>query len=369
MTDESDRTARQTQAFDAIGRAAMGVRTLQATRHAVLDAAFALLGAHRAGLMAAPVTSDAAWSFHIVSQDGSITEQPEIPSPATLFGPGGLGDEGWVGEAWALGSIWPSRDGDAPLRAWPVVRDGAVTEVLVVQGVVGEPPHEPLLGELGRRLAEHAALALGNVLRLEELELIGTGALRAVARMVDAVSPWTMGRSERVAAWAVEIGRRLGLPHKDLRQLEIGGLVHDIGKLGLPPEIIDKAGTLTTAERDLIRSHPDRGVQRLAAIAGFQPILPMVRSHHELLDGSGYPLGMKGDEIPLLVRVLTVADVLDAMRSARAYRTGLDAEAIVKVLQSGAGTRFDARAVEITLAMIAEDWRPIVGPVEAGRGR
>jgi len=176
--------------------------------------------------------------------------------------------------------------------------------------------------------------------------------------MVDAVSPWTMGRSERVAAWAVELGRRLGLSRRDLRHLELGGLVHDIGKLGIPTAVLDKVGPLTTAERDLIRSHPDLGVQRLAAIPGFAPLLPMVRHHHELLDGSGYPLGLKDDEIPLLVRILTVADVFDAMRSDRAYRPGLDTDALIGVLRSGSGSRFDARVVEVLLALIEEGWEP-----------
>ncbi len=355
MTNETDPVGPTLLAID---RAAMAVRTVQATRHAVLEGAFALLGATRAGLMAAPANSDGAWSLHIVDRDGTITEHAEIPSPDTLFGADGLAGEGWVGAAWALGSIWPARDGDAPIRAWPIEHDGDLTAVLVVQGREGAPPHGEVLSSRGRRLAEHAALALGNVIRCEELEAIGTGALRAVARMVDAVSPWTIGRSERVAAWAVEIGRRLHLSGRDLRHLEIGGLIHDIGKLGLPVEIIDKAGPLSAEERDLLRSHPDRGVQRLAAIPGFAPILPLVRSHHELLDGSGYPLGLKGDEIPLLVRILTAADVLDAMRSARAYRTGLETDAIVGVLTSGRGVRFDAAAVDRMLEMIAEHWQP-----------
>jgi len=337
--------------------AAMRSRTLAATRAALFDAAFTLLGCHRAACMLAPVNSDGAWSMVIREHDGSTTERAEIPSPAMLFGRPGLASAPWTGEAWALGSIWPSRDADAAVAAWPIEVEEETLAVLVVQWPEGGTTTAERAAD-GRQLAEHAALPFGTVLRFEELEAVGTGAMRAVARMVDAVSPWTMGRSERVAAWAVELGRRLGLSRRDLRHLELGGLVHDIGKLGIPTAVLDKVGPLTTAERDLIRSHPDLGVQRLAAIPGFAPLLPMVRHHHELLDGSGYPLGLKDDEIPLLVRILTVADVFDAMRSDRAYRPGLDTDALIGVLRSGSGSRFDARVVEVLLALIEEGWEP-----------
>lgn len=358
MAQESTTPESVLEVCRAVDRAAMGQRTAPATRRAILAGAFRLLACRRVGLMVAPTSSDAAWSFHLLSQDGSVLDRSEIPSPTTLFGTSELSADGWTGQAWSLGSVWPSRDADAPVTAWPALLDGFLLAVLVVQwrDVAAAESNEGRAN--GRQLAEHAALALANVQRIEELESVGTGALRAVARMVDAGSPWTMGRSERVAAYAVEIGRRMGLTGHDLRLLETGGLVHDIGKLGLPLEILDKVGTLTTAERDLIRSHPDRGVQRLAAIPGFEPVLPMVRHHHELLDGSGYPLALKGDEIPLLVRILTVADVYDAMRSDRAYRSGLEIEAIVGVLTSGRGQRFDADAVDRILAMIDEDWQP-----------
>ncbi len=355
MTKESTPPESILEACRAVDRAAMGQRTALATRRAILTGALRLLACRRAGLMLAPTSSDDAWSCHLQSQDGSVLDRTEIPSPTTLFGTSELSPDGWTGQAWSLGSVWPSRDADAPVTAWPAMLDGALLAVLVVQWQDAESAASHAHG---RELAEHAALALANVQRIEELESIGNGALRAVARMVDAGSPWTMGRSERVAAYAVEVARRMGLTGHELRLLETGGLVHDIGKIGLPLEILDKVGSLTTAERDLIRSHPDRGVQRLAAIPGFEPVLPMVRHHHELLDGSGYPLALKGEEIPLLVRILTVADVYDAMRSDRAYRTGLETEAIVGVLTSGRGQRFDAKAVDQMLAMIKEDWQP-----------
>lgn len=357
MTKESNTPESVLEVFRAVDRAAMGQRTLQATREAILTGTSRLLATRRVGLMVAPNSSDAAWSFHLLSRGGSVLDRSEIPSPATLFGTTAMTPEGWTGQAWSLGSVWPSRDADAPVTAWPVLRGNALLAVLVVEWQDTVTSEEAVALSNGRLLAEHAALALANVQRIEELETVGNGALRAVARMVDAGSPWTKGRCERIAAFAVEIGRRLGLAGRDLRLLETGGLVHDLGKLGIPLAILDKVGTLTTSERDLIRSHPDLGVQRLAAIPGFEPLLPMVRHHHELLDGSGYPLALKGDEIPHLVRILTVADVYDAMRSDRAYRTGLETEEIVGVLRSGRGVRFDAEAVDQMLLMIEEDWQ------------
>lgn len=357
MTKENTSPESVLEVCRAVDRAAMGQRTALATRRAILTGALRLLDGRRAGLMMAPTSSDDAWSCHLLSQDGSVLDRTEIPSPTTLFGTSELSPDGWNGQAWSLGSVWPSRDADAPVTAWPAMIEGSLLAVLVVQWQDAAAVEPSTRHAEGRELAEHAALAIANVQRIEELESIGNGALRVVARMVDAGSPWTRGRSERVAAFAVEIGRRMGLTGPELRLLETGGLVHDIGKLGLPLEILDKVGALTAAERDLIRSHPDRGVQRLAAIPGFEPVLPMVRHHHEFLDGSGYPLALKGDEIPILVRILTVADVYDAMRSDRAYRAGLEAEAIVGVLTSGRGQRFDAKAVDQILAMIREDWQ------------
>src|SRR5206468_8382401 len=136
----------------------------------------------------------------------------------------------------------------------------------------------------------------------------------------------TAGHSERVTAFAVEIARRLGLGEAELMQLHRGGLLHDIGKIGVPRELLEKQAPLTRDERRRMEAHTTTGARILAPIASFGDVIPLVRSHHELLDGSGYPDGLRGDEIPPLVRILTVADVFDALVSERPYRTAWPAE-------------------------------------------
>jgi putative nucleotidyltransferase with HDIG domain len=171
------------------------------------------------------------------------------------------------------------------------------------------------------------------------------GAIRALAAALDARDPYTAGHSERVSALAVAIGKELELPEPDLDTLRLGALLHDIGKIGVPDEILGKPTALTTPEFELIRAHPVIGARILRSIPFLAAHLPIVELHHERPDGRGYPYGLRGDAIPLAARIVHVADAYDAMTSARAYRSGrLPHEAIAE-LQRGLGTDFDAPAV------------------------
>jgi putative nucleotidyltransferase with HDIG domain len=182
------------------------------------------------------------------------------------------------------------------------------------------------------------------------------GALTALARTVDAASHWTAGHSERVTTHAVEIARRLGLDSGAITKLRQGGLLHDIGKLGVPATILDKPGALTLDELSVMQSHPAIGASIVKSIPAFRDLVPLVLHHHELLDGSGYPARLSGVEIPELVRILTVADVFDALVSNRPYRHGLEIEIALGILVKDAGTKFDARAVEVLRDMVAGGW-------------
>lgn len=168
---------------------------------------------------------------------------------------------------------------------------------------------------------------------------------------IDAKSPWTAGHSERVTHLAIAIGHELRLDPKQLDQLFRGGMVHDIGKLAVPTEILDKRGRLTAAERRIVECHPRAGVDRLAPLAEFADVLPMVRSHHERPDGRGYPDRLGGDEIPWLARVLAVADVYDALTSDRPYRAGMDRETALGLMIAGSGSWLDATVLAAFLAL------------------
>jgi putative nucleotidyltransferase with HDIG domain len=171
------------------------------------------------------------------------------------------------------------------------------------------------------------------------------GAIHALAAALDARDPYTAGHSERVSALSVEVGRVLELTDADLATLRLGALLHDIGKIGVPDEVLRKESALTASEFELIRAHPVVGARILRSIPFLAPHLPIVELHHERPDGHGYPYGLGGDAIPLAARIVHVADAYDAMTSARAYRPGrLPHEAIAE-LQRGIGTDFDAASV------------------------
>jgi putative nucleotidyltransferase with HDIG domain len=185
--------------------------------------------------------------------------------------------------------------------------------------------------------------------QFDELESLQLGTLRALARTIDAKSPWTMGHSERVTQMALEIGREMGLDERALTSLYRGGLLHDIGKLAIPGAILDKDGPLTPDEMRTMREHPLRGVRILEPIAQYRGALHVVAQHHEWFNGEGYPRGLAGEEIDLGARILAVADVFDALTSERPYRPGLDVDAAVSFVRERAGTQFDPAVVEAFL--------------------
>jgi putative nucleotidyltransferase with HDIG domain len=181
--------------------------------------------------------------------------------------------------------------------------------------------------------------------QFEQLEAFNLGTLAALARTVDAKSPWTAGHSERVTALAVEVGRELGMPEADLVDLARGGLVHDIGKIATPVEILDKEGALTADEKAIMQRHPERGAQILEPITAYARLLPIVREHHERWDGNGYPRGLAGLEIARTARVLAIADTYDAMQSDRPYRKGLPLHVVLGVITRESGRQFDPDVV------------------------
>jgi putative nucleotidyltransferase with HDIG domain len=187
---------------------------------------------------------------------------------------------------------------------------------------------------------------------VEDIEAFSVGAATALARTIDAKSPWTAGHSERVTAISLEIARALASSEADLVVLHRGGLLHDIGKLRTPSEILDKPGRLTPEERTIIEQHPRDGVRILEPIADFAPLLPIVLEHHERIDGKGYPDGKRGQDIHPLARILAVADVYDALVSDRPYRSGLATAAAIDLIRTGAGTQFDPVVVDVFLRVV-----------------
>ena len=170
-------------------------------------------------------------------------------------------------------------------------------------------------------------------------------AIRALAAALDARDPYTAGHSERVSALSVEIGREMQLGEDDLSVLRLGALLHDIGKIGVPDEILRKPSGLTPEEFELIRAHPVIGARILRTIPFLAGHLPIVELHHERPDGRGYPFGLAGDAIPLTARIVHVADAYDAITSARAYRPARLPNDAIAELKRHAGTDFDTASV------------------------
>jgi putative two-component system response regulator len=161
------------------------------------------------------------------------------------------------------------------------------------------------------------------------------------------------GHTERLAALALEIGRRLSVSESDLEALSLGAVLHDVGKIGIPDAILMKPGRLTPDERRIIQQHPVIGDRMLEPIALLDAVRPIVLHHHERWDGDGYPSGLREEHIPLLARIVAIADSIEAMSGARPYRSPLSGSEIEIELDRGRGRQWDARLVEIALELIA----------------
>ncbi len=184
-----------------------------------------------------------------------------------------------------------------------------------------------------------------------ELRDLSDSLILAFVNVLEAKSPWTRGHSERVTAIAVEIGRTMGLGPRELEDLRVAGFLHDIGKVGVFAQILEKPGPLTDIEMELIRLHPAKGVEILAPISQLESILPIVRHHHERMDGRGYPDGLAGAAIPLPARILAVADAYDAMISSRPYRPGMGRTRAIEEVRRVRGTQLDPDVVDAFLGL------------------
>ena len=205
-------------------------------------------------------------------------------------------------------------------------------------------------------LADQAAVALNDLKLRRELEEMSWEALRALANAIDAKSAWTAGHSQRVTDLALEVGRVLELSDKELDVLHRGGLLHDLGKIGVNQRVLDHPGRLDEEMRKEIEAHPLIGARILQPIRAFQPILPIILYHHERWDGLGYPEGLRGQEIPLLARLLAVADVFDAMVSARPYRGGMDPQRVLDEIRRESGAQFDPEMVRALMRVMESGW-------------
>jgi putative two-component system response regulator len=178
-----------------------------------------------------------------------------------------------------------------------------------------------------------------------KVRLTYLSALKSLVRTIEERDRYTAGHSVRVRRYAGQLARALGLGRTERRHLRRAALLHDIGKLGLPDGILDKPGPLSDAERHKVEEHPVIGERILRPIIRNRHVLAAIRGHHERLDGRGYPDGLRGDRIPLLARLLAVADCFDALTTVRPYRKALTVPEALDHLRAGAGTHFEPEFV------------------------
>lgn len=193
----------------------------------------------------------------------------------------------------------------------------------------------------------------------EQLEQAYLDMVQTLRSAVEAKDTYTRGHSDRVSEYSVLIGEKLGLSEEQIKTLKIGGLFHDIGKIGIPDSILLKPGKLTDDEYSEIKNHPSIGAHILGSAKTFQDIVPIVKHHHEKYDGNGYPSRLKGEDIPYLARIAAVADTFDAMTSRRSYRDAIDLQKVKDEIKRCEGTQFDPQIAEAFLDIMEHDFDKI----------
>jgi putative nucleotidyltransferase with HDIG domain len=178
---------------------------------------------------------------------------------------------------------------------------------------------------------------------------------RTMAQTLDARDHATAGHSSRVSAYATQIAKVLPMTDREREVVEVGAVLHDIGKIGIPDRVLQKEGRLTDEEFETIKEHPVLGRRILEGVSRFRDYLSIVELHHENHDGSGYPWGLSGENIPLGARIVHVVDAFDAMTSCRPYRNAMPTEQALAILKKYAGTQFDPVIVEVFLELVRSD--------------
>jgi putative nucleotidyltransferase with HDIG domain len=199
--------------------------------------------------------------------------------------------------------------------------------------------------------------------RRQELTRSYTATVRALSNAVEARDAYTGKHAERVAAYGIEIARALGVARPEAPEMEFGFLLHDIGKVAIPDKILWKPSALTDEERQLMARHPAIGAEIVGGIEFLAEAAEVIRTHHERWDGSGYPAGLKGEDIPQAARVFAVADVLDALTTDRPYRPASSLAEAREIINRGSGTHFDPNVVQAFNRIDDETFASIVADI------
>lgn len=225
--------------------------------------------------------------------------------------------------------------------------------------IVLSGPEQNILQSIPSSLLENLVLLLGHTwesvghsLRSERSFL---AAAVTLARLADSKDDYTHGHSLRVAELSCSLGRYLHIPPENIQTLRVAAILHDIGKLAIPAAILTKRGLLTKKEREIVEAHPVEGARIVSGLSGYEEVASIIRSHHERLDGMGYPDGLRYGEIPFMTRIITVADNFDAITSDRSYRTVSGSDNALEVIRDEKGSKFDSRIVSALEAILSDE--------------
>ncbi|MBC8515442.1 HD domain-containing protein [bacterium] len=250
------------------------------------------------------------------------------------------------------GLFMDEKEGE-PLVARPMVSEGNLLGALVFlepSGGLGEEE-----GGLLPSFVAQLSVALANLKKREKLERSFVATLNVISELLEMRDAYTEGHSERLAVWADKVGDRLGMGNRERRDLRIASRIHDIGKIGISDEILLKPGPLSKVEFEKMKEHPDLGVKALHHLSELKEIVEMVAHHHERFDGRGYPQGLKGEEIPLGARIISVVDTFDAITTDRPYRKKRTEEEAIGILQENGGSQFDPQVVTVFCGVLSEE--------------
>jgi len=214
------------------------------------------------------------------------------------------------------------------------------------------------LGQLGdsfNLMTDQLATYIQDLQRsADENRELFLGTVKSLAAAIDGKDPYTRGHSERVSRISVAIAQRLGISDSECEKIRISALLHDVGKIAIDDKILKKPSALTDDEFVIMKQHPQKGYKIMSQIGAMKEFLPGMYMHHEMVNGQGYPQGLKGDEIPMMAKIVAVADTFDAMTTDRPYQKAMQFEHAVERIQSFVDTRYDADVVEAFARACAE---------------
>ncbi|OQX55729.1 MAG: hypothetical protein B5M53_03970 [Candidatus Cloacimonas sp. 4484_209] len=300
------------------------------------------------------------YCFVATGEKGKETEEIRVPW--------GKGIVGWVAEKGETLNVpdvkrdkrffkgvdkktkWETRS----ILAVPLKIKGKIIGVAEVLNKIGKKPFSQQDVKLFEAIAKQSALAIDNARLYTDLSDLFKSSIRALVNAVEAKDKYTKGHTERVTKYSVMIAKALNLSQSEIQRIELSALLHDIGKIGIPDKILLKPGRLTKKEYEVIKEHTVRGVMIMKPIKQLRTVLDGIKYHHEWVNGGGYPEGLKGKEIPLVARIITIGDAYDAMTTDRPYRKALSKNEAIRRLKKDSETQFDPKLVDVFIRCISD---------------